>query len=265
MLCSNRADDLAAFLATIDTTEVPLPVEPATLVVRDDLAARPTTYAVAVKLLPDGVELQGRRIETRDDLADSLAEAHRRVTEARGPADPTRIDLIVDRRATWDRVVAVFAAAHGAGFTRPAFVFASSRVLAPPPRTAIDDRLDEITRSANPSDRASQLAREVEKLVAKCEAIGELFGAVAGVEVDNKAQHILAGVRDAVVACHCRVDLDQLRSVLWRVIAIPEPKRLLAVEAAPDAPPLTAPATAIWADVAPRLDARASKLWLAVN
>ena len=151
--------------------------------------------------------------------------------------------VLVDADVPWSQVVAVAAAAAGAGFDRPAWLFRRPAVNPPPP---FDD-LPPASAGANP--------------YAACASLGKLFDALQIQEGGDKAESLIAGIGPALVDCRCAVDMPALRLGVWQLIGHAHPTSALEVTLARDATPIELPARMPWRDASKALvpDGRA---WL---
>lgn len=228
------------------------------LVQRSDLAARPT-YAPEIGVQANEIRFERAVSSTLDDLHARLAVTFLKNAEhieafyrnRPNPPDARTINLVVDEATSWGTVVDVVSTARRAGFTRPSFVFVLPSTGTPPPRAPIDDEIDKLV-AGPPDNVATSFAEMVSQEVKRCPAATKVFGAVGGVEADNKAEYIAEAIPEALVECDCNVDLPNLRAVLWRVMVTPNPPRVLALD--PDAPAETIklPASTTWKDAAKR-------------
>jgi hypothetical protein len=207
----------------------------ADLPVRRDLntgpqvALGPAQIAVGEEVVPDLAGLTGRLRDGFAELQDGLATG--RVKPAWVP-EPRLVYFLIDPATPWERVVAAVAAAADAGLSAPAFVFEQPPALKPPPRSAIDDQLDALTRT-DPSERATELANLTKDLIGDCQALERAFGAVGGVDGADKATTLARAIEPALVECKCKVKIPDLRSVMFRIIYVPRPARVISF--APDA------------------------------
>lgn len=254
--CKREASELQATLRAADTGTQAIFVDSGMqLVKRADLVTASARVAPVLEVGERATTFQGstervgeRLRETRTRLVDDLASG--RVPNS-GVPNPALLYILVDARAHWDRVVEAWQLARDAELTAPAFVFAMPVTLTPPPRAPIDDTLDRLM-TGSPADRASGLAKLVDKEVERCPALIRSFSSIAPADGDSKATYLIDQLGPALVECHCRVDLPNLRALFWRVIANPSPTRILAFD--PAAPPakIALPEAATWADAAAR-------------
>ncbi len=267
--CRRQANELATLLATMDHEPTMIAPGDASLVVREDLSSATMPFATVVMVTPATVSIAGRRVQMAD-LEDELLSAHRRVVEdaelygRRGaPEDTTLVYLVVDEAALWGRVGQVTAAAHAAGFTRPAFVFARPPApITKPPRSPIDDDLDRLMATEEAGNKATELARMTQGVVKTCPAMVRVFGAIASEGGGSKADTLIRGIEPALVDCNCNLDLPAFRSIMFRLLYTSQPTGALRVTLDPAQPPVAVAADTPWRVAAARLGADAT-VWLA--
>ncbi len=230
------------------------------LVTRTDLPLRRDLHtAPGVVLTPSRIALDDHDVADLDALE---AELHDRfvklqhdldsgVMQPRWVPEPRLVYVAIAPDTPWQRVTAVVSAAAKAGFEAPVFVFEQPQTLKPAPRSPIDDKLDAIMNKP-PSDRAVEVAKLAEKLVKQCTPLQKAFGAVAPVEGDDKATTIARAVAPSLIECRCHVDLPALRSVLFRVIYVPRPVRVLAFDPAAAKEQIVLPSQTTWAEASKR-------------
>lgn len=166
----------------------------------------------------DGYDLNGKehaRIElsatpTPKDLETTLAAMFATKPDPAEkdlpPPDLVRID--VDPAATWGNVVRVVDAATKAGYTRALFAFTATSTLEPPIGAALKITDDEAISKAN---RRLEEIREKE-----CKAWGR---AVMRHEWNPdraaNARAVAKEASDAIAACNCAADPDEVRVLKW--------------------------------------------------
>lgn len=230
------------------------------LVTRTDLPVqRDLRTAPGVVLTPSRIALDDHDAA---DLGALETELHARyaklqhdldtgVLQGRWAPDPRLVYFAIAPDTPWQRITDAVSAAARAGFEAPAFAFEQPQTLKPAPRSKIDDKLDAI-QSMPPSDRAVEVAKLASKLVEECTPLQKAFGVVGAVEGEDKAMTIARAVGPALIECKCRVDLPALRSVLFRVLYVPRPVRVLAFD--PDAAKesIALPPQTTWAEASKR-------------
>jgi hypothetical protein len=230
------------------------------LVKRTDLPPRPNlarapvvTLTPATILVDDkpATDVAALRVQLTD--AGLQLAADRRSTADRGAHDRERMRVyfMIDPATRWDRVVTIVDEAAAAGYSWPIFVFEQPPALMPPPRSPIDDKLDAILKT-EPNNRASEVARLASKLVEKCSPLAEEFGRVTGDPGENKALTISRAVKPALIACNCDVNIPELRSVLFRVLFVPRPLRVVMFDNDATAVPIQLAPDATWAEASKR-------------
>lgn len=255
--CRREAEALVTSLRAVDSGPASLWVPPdVELVARPELSKDLPANAPTLVLGVGALRLQGLPVEAYELRERLLAlraqalDAAARHPERAGPT-PDTVVLVIDRRARWSRIVDVWQIARAAGLRAPVLVFGAPVTVTPPPRAPIDDALDAILRSDS-GQRATELAALVKREVEPCPALVRLFGAIASDTSTSKSKTLLDGMAPALIECRCRVNLANLHSVFWHILADTHPVTTLAL--APTAPTtvIALPATATWADAAAR-------------
>jgi hypothetical protein len=208
----------------------------------------PTALTFGDEVMADASALAARSREMVAKLADDIAAGRVR---AEWIKQPRLVYVLVDPATPWERVVmAVNALAEG-GLTAPTFLFEQPSALKPPPRARIDDKLDAALK-AEPSERATEFAKLAKQVVEGCEPLRKEFGAVAAVEGEDKAMRLAKAIKPALIACECRIDVPNLRSVMFRLLHVPRPVR--GVSFSPDAikDTIALPAATTWAEASKR-------------
>ncbi|NVB84918.1 MAG: hypothetical protein HOV81_41510 [Kofleriaceae bacterium] len=226
------------------------------LVARPDLTdKRGFGYAPVLDITKAGFAMQGEPI-AQAELSTKLATIHDQGAQhwmGRG-SDPDRIYFAIDGDVTWDRVVMAFEAAEAAGLVKEAFVFEyPSKPLTPPPRSAVDAELDKLQADPDAANKASRLAEMMSTRVKRCKSLQQLFGGVAAVEGEDKADFIITGLAEALVECECNVDMPELRSIMWRVLATQHQTRVYEFAPRVRDETIAFPATTTWADASKKL------------
>jgi hypothetical protein len=255
--CRTEAEALGKLLRELPHEPAPfMPVKDVKLVERADLGSAAIAYGPVVVVTASQLTFQGQLLRDPPELRGHLLDAQVRVREQlerypRRGADPKRIYFQIDQGTPWPRVVEVVEVGGDAGFTAPGFVFAvAGPKPVPPPRTKIDKALDELQADDSGSEKATKLARMVEELVKDCPALQKSFGAVTEVEGESKADTLIRQLAPALIECECNADIPQLRSVMWRLLAVTEPMQVIAFDDALGGAPLAAPPAATWGTTA---------------
>lgn len=159
--------------------------------------------------------------------------------------------LAIDEATPWSQVGELFDALEKAGARRVQVVFARPPTKQqPPPRSAVDQRLDAITVDVGPADKAVAIAKLAEELIADCDAVGQLFGALGGA-AESKADRLVAGLPPALIACNCKCDVPSLKSLMWRILANQPPTTTVSLKLPPAA--LELPAQTPWREASQQL------------
>ncbi|MBA3817724.1 MAG: hypothetical protein H0X17_02450 [Deltaproteobacteria bacterium] len=270
--CRVEAEELTRWLGTLDLEPRIFQLDRLALVSRADLADRRVVTAPTVTIGAEETTYQGQLASAPDELENRLTVSQRVITDDvqtgryRGPQppEPRRLHLLVDEAAPWERVVAVVAIAHRAGFTRPSFIFAtppgpSTR----PPRTALDDRMEALDRDAAAGKLTPDRAPS-EAILERCPTVTRLFAQLGAMETGDKAEVLVRGIGPALVNCTCKVDLAALRSMLWHLLDNRQPVRGLVMETSPEAPPIALPKTMAWREASTHLRPDVPRAWFVV-
>jgi hypothetical protein len=258
--CRAEAEELERFLKAADHKSPPFEIRaPMTLVVNDHIPTRDFPYADEILVFGDHWKFIDDRHHSIDTLAQRLAQEHERGRKM----DPDHIYLVIDRAATWDRIVAAFEAAHDAGFTKQLFVFVGSKRQPAPPPSPIDAELD-ATYALEGEGRVERIARPFRRFAEQCPTMKKGF---RHDETRDRTTALIEDTTKDLIGCNCNVDIPSLRAAMWRLIAAPVPLKIVEIEAVRPgtASPrvVIAPVPTRWSDVGKRLiDANGSKVWL---
>ena len=270
--CRAEADAVGKLLVEA-AKEVPSFYEPpddVKLVVRTDLPTRrdlrtgpvvtitPSELRIAEIYLPGDRSPRPRPAQTLREVAELdavLRELRAQIgTEelSRWHPDPKRIYFAIEPTTPGQRIVAVVDAAKAQGFTAPAFIFEQPSTLTPPPRSGIDPKLDALLATEDPANRATELAKLTQEIIKKCEPLNKSFGSVASVEGQDKGMMLAQDVGPALVACNCNINIPDLRSVMFRILHVKRPLRILTFEADAIADRMSFPPATTWAEASKR-------------
>lgn len=236
---------------------------------RADLPVTPLGYRPVLHISATTATYQGQALSATA-LRERLTEARAKVAEDiergmyRGESpDPRQLYVVIDRRAPWPLVVESFDAARAAEMPMIGIVFTTKPTTQLPPRAPVDDELDALLRE-EPNERASKFARLVEKQVAGCPEVQQVFGNVGADPAESKAMTIAKALPKALISCRCRVPKENLRSVMLRLLHIEKPARVVQLQPDAEAETIELPATATWADAAARIAPTTRNVTLAV-
>jgi hypothetical protein len=247
--CEARAPELAAWIDPIDREGASAIALSTHLVEARDLPLARRERAPMVAGTRAAITVDGVPAETPSALTDAL-------TAARGER-AARVLFAIETDAPMDRVATATEAAAVAGFTDAGVLFQRPSSGAPPPASSIDAELDAMRASPDPNN-ATKLARLGARLVADCKEMGDAFARVTPEAVEDKGRAIVAAVRPSLIACGCKVPMDDFRSFLFAVMGPGgRPANTIAdVTLDGGAAPVTG---ATWADAAPALLAAKGK------
>lgn len=251
--CRTEAEGLSKLL--MDTPHEPgafMPQREVTLVRRTDLKQeRSIPYSPVLVIGKDVLVYRGRLLEGKADLQEELTTAHAKLKEYR-QQDPARLHFQIDRGVPWSKVVDATDAALAAGFTLQGFAFDTGAKLTPPPRTAIDDKLDALMKRDDAGNKATELAKMISDVIEGCPALKEKFGTVAIESTESKADVLIKGLAPGLIECKCKVDMGELRSVMWRLLAVEPGIQVLLFDAA-DGDELALPGATTWEEASKKL------------
>jgi hypothetical protein len=261
--CQAQVDDLMKFLRAMDHTPSLFFLENVHLAMRPELPYVMGRQAPLVTVRPTGIDYQGETLAPAA-LATKLAEARKKIDEdfAMGrfpkhdPPDPLLIDVVIDAGTKWGDVVALADVLVRAGFPHASFVFGKPPPVSPPPRTWVDDKVDEL-RKDQTGNAATELAHMISKIIPGCPQLISVYGNVGSTESDDKAGEIIEGSGPAILACNCNLDIPAYRSALWAVAGNPNPATVLAVELAKTGKRLALPAATPWSEAGKQFSAGA--------
>lgn len=256
-VCRREAADLGTLLQTMDHDLPAFHVPSAKLVTRANLTRAEAPGGPVAHVTAAHLAIEGLEVATLDPAA--LAEAFAEVQARNGR---TTYHLVIDEDARWDRVAAVAAAAHGAGFTQPVLGFLRvASTETPPPRTPIDDELDALVKSEPGSDKATRLADMVAKVARNCRPLSAAFGSVAatGGQV-SMADRLINSIEPAMIECNCNLDVPAFRSIMYRAFKSSNPTGSLQLTLAPEGTKVALPAATPWREAHAKLPA--GPVWL---
>ncbi|HSN28429.1 MAG TPA: hypothetical protein VLT45_19220 [Kofleriaceae bacterium] len=261
--CAKKAAEVASFLRAADHGGQIFQLAPLTPPLRDDLTERGTTAPV-IAIAPDAITYQGQLVEGRDDLVSLLRATHEQIADdlaqgrspKRPPPDPGLIAIVADEKAPLASVATAADAALSSGFPKAMLVFRHTPVT-PPPRNPVDDELDKLFTSSDPSSKATAIAQFTSDKIKGCPALVKSFGAVSAVE-DDKAKFLIDSIEPSLKECGCAVDPYTVRSIMWRILADPEPAVVLHVRLDRGAPPIHA---ATWGEASKQLTTPNTAVW----
>ena len=241
--CRTDAVELSQFLAGVQHGPVELALQDTSLVTRGELPALTKIEWPSV-VLHRAISIDGRDVSV-DEVGAALA------ARAKGSHD---YGLAIDAAETWDRVDAAIHAAKLAGFDRPHFVFARPDAGTPPPRAPIDDQLDAVFAHR----RVDELVALASETVSRCPSLVRAFGSTTA--STDKSAEILSQLTPALIDCDCNVDLASLRSLLYRLYAMPRPETELVATIDSGAPVVMLPAAMPWRDASQHIDSTATTI-----
>jgi hypothetical protein len=105
---------------------------------------------------------------------------------------------------------------------------------------------------AEPSERATTVAQLASKVIDKCEPLKKEFGAVGADEGADKGMILSMAVKPALIACNCEANIPDLRSIMFRILYVPRPMRVVSFDAKANKERIKFPKTTTWAESSQR-------------
>jgi hypothetical protein len=260
--CQAQVDDLMKFLRAMDHTGSLFALDDIHLAMRPELPVVMPHQAPLVTLRATGLEYQGEKLAPAA-LATKLTETRKKIDEDMqlgrfskyDPPDPLLINVLIDADTHWGDVVKLTDVLVRAGFVHTSIAFGRPSPVSPPPRTWVDDKVDELRKRQEGA--ATELANITRQIVPGCPPLISVFGEVGNSEGGDKVVDIIEGSGRALVACNCNIDIPAYRSVIWAIAGNPHPSTVLAVELAKTGKQLALPAATPWSEAGKQLSAGA--------
>lgn len=253
--CKAEVDELMTYLRGLDMEGSPFYIASSMHLVARPGTPKTTHYAPVVVMEAKETSYQGQLIGEMVELTERLTAANKRIREdieygkfrRDDRPDPTLLYFEIDESVTWDRIVAAVDAGGDAGFTHPSFAFAIPATTQPPPRTWVDDKLDEARKKTEGGGNlASEIAKITKSVVDSCPALVKVYGRVGGDESINKAEMLVEGTGPAIIECGCDLDIPALRSAMYGILGNPHPTGTAGVQLARSGTPIELPASMPW-------------------
>src|SRR5262249_48108457 len=145
------------------------------------------------------------------------------------------------------------------GFTTYGFAFSTgAKKPEPPPRSSIDDKLDQVMMGdRHDGNQAVELANMMKDVIGGCSALEKSFSAVSSEEGD-KADTLIVAIEEGLIDCNCKVDVPALRSLMWRILATDPDLQALTYTGRGEK--VAFPGSATWGEVGPKLPKTAATL-----
>lgn len=252
--CKQRVAELEKFFAGMDTA-MSLREPGVELVERTDLPKTSSKTAPMLSVTRDAYRFDGTEM--------MIDDVEVRLKAPPSYYEPGVVHVSFARDVPWSRVVEVTAVLHDTGIN-PLLVFAVPDTTPPPPRTKIDDDLDKLQNDTEASNKATELARLIQREVQGCPPLVRVFGDIAAVE-GPKDEYMVKHVPPAIAECNCAAAPETMRSVFYRILHSTTPTHTLALELSRQAPVISAAADATWADASKRITPATKRAWLAVD
>lgn len=215
--CGPEVYEMEQMLKKMDRGLDWLSVDGIKLAPREDLPKRFVARSAVLHVRPGGIELDGQRMPV-EEVASRVESMRWAYSGRNSRAD--RVVLAIDAATPWVQVVAATRAVYDGGVRGVVFVFGGSPGAPPPPRTRIDDDLDKVM-AGDPSSRAVEMARMVEKLSASCTGLQKLWKRLAVSPADVKETTLVDQIGPAILECQCKTDVGAMRSLLYRMMKSP--------------------------------------------
>jgi len=212
---------------TTETEESPVHLRPSIslMVANIDRPNRPTSSGPLVEISEEHtyVENQLASTENMKRLFEETARQARDLGRGNEGKTLPRLLVAVDRDAHWSRLVEVHDAASRAGFTRLSILFTpyGHRSTNRPGPSGIDEELEEIQKTADPTRRVAKLAGLTRGICSDCPPLEKVFKSLSVTSPAVKTRVITRYLPDAVAECCCAVDLQALEVILWTMLERP--------------------------------------------
>lgn len=256
--CAREGESVARFLAPLLPGDPGFAVEASLLVAGD---GRAPTIGPLITWRDDRITLDGRPLMGIVDAGEALQQLYnlRSLLHPNDHSAPV-VAIGIEGETFWGAFTDLVGAVEKAHFATVEVLFAKRRAakIVAPPRSSADTRLDRIRGLSDPSQKAEALATEMSHLIGTCPSLGKMFGSLASVPPDQKAEHLIASLPKALVDCKCAVDLPALSSTLFAILAPRDLERAivavrLSLAPSAKAPTLSLPRAMPWKDAAPKL------------
>ena len=245
-------EELARWLQTIETTGDLLgDVLAGQLVLRDDLAGRPTEVRAILELDATEVRYQrekvmvGELLVKLDDARAKLRDTIERGLVAKNvdvEALQRQLYVAIAADTPWQRIADVLDIVAITGFTEPLFVFARTSRTPPPPKHWIDDFIAEEALAGNVADVLGSLINEN---IAGCDELRAAFTLDLHGETPP-AKQLVDQISAALPKIDCWFDLAALRATLWNTLGTRYPYAILPAELGTGEATLALPANTTW-------------------
>lgn len=151
--------------------------------------------------------------EIEAEVARQIGSAQQKAADE-GKPPPTRFVLEIDREAPMTVVDDTARALIAAGFAEGVFALAADEPSPAPVHPEIHRRLAPTIEGLDPADRATTIAREIEKLVGDCTAVAEAFSLVATHAPHERCKALTNALPDAFVACGCPATEPEIMTLI---------------------------------------------------
>ncbi|HEY5925140.1 MAG TPA: hypothetical protein VIV11_25835, partial [Kofleriaceae bacterium] len=101
-------------------------------------------------------------------------------------------------------------------------------------------------------NRATELAQLTSHVIRACESLKKEFGSVASEEGVDKGMVLASAIPEALIECKCQVNIPELRSVMFRILHVPRPARVVRFDPAAPKQVIELPRNATWAEASKR-------------
>lgn len=256
--CHAEVAELVAFLRAMDHS--PPVLDPDVLHVR--YAMRPELPTGTVENGPLVIATPGKAsFQGQPASASALAaEVQRRQDDfdhgrmpkaALAHFDAHQVLVVVDRDTPWREVASLADMLVHGNMAHVTWVFGKPSPVAPPPHTAMDDRLNALPET----NQATSYADIMSEFVRQCPALRP------SEQLDATSDHVVRRIdatERGLADCKCGVDMAQLRTFLWRWLGNKAPIATLQVALDEHAAPLALPAAMPWSEAARHIPASGS-------
>lgn len=215
----------------------------------------PFVHAHYIVIDKKSVSLQGDVLAEAggsfDGFAEDLAEALNMRNEQRGLMGEAAffdVALAIAPDAPWSLVAPTLNALGAVGQNKVMLVFERKGMVRPPPRSSVTAKIEKILADADPSQKATEMARVIEGVVKDCPAAQRRLGEVAMMAPDGRDEFIRLEIPKAFIECQCRVDLEAAQTAFHALVAPRVGVVTTDVRIGPAGAPVALPAATPWSE-----------------
>ena len=132
------------------------------------------------------------------------------------------LNLVVAPKVRWSQLVEVLGQILKTEKRRIAFVFSASKQNKPiPPDSDFEKELQKKEKVLRENPGGSiQLSQALEDLYAGCPEIRNTIEKIREILPENRCKYLLQNLPGILVGCNCQMDVDKLKSIVWRLASL---------------------------------------------